>query len=97
MNKEHNRIISNFKNSLSALLLLYRAVKNDKDNLYKEKLVLLEDIENMKKANEELQEKYDTLKFAKDLSFLSEDTNETKDKLGNIVREIDKCISLLNK
>lgn len=97
MNKEHNRIITNFKNKISSIIILYKKIKKEKDVLFKEKLSLLEDIENLKVENSEIQKKYEILKFAKDLSFMCEDTKKTKDKLGIIVREIDKCLALLNK
>lgn len=44
-----------------------------------------------------LEENYNKLKMAKTLEFSSEDVRETKNRINQIVREIDKCIALLNR
>ena len=47
--------------------------------------------------NEELIKKQEELKFAKSLLGADDDSHEAKLKINRIVREIDKCIALLNK
>ena len=47
---------------------------------------------------DELEKKYENLKIAKVLSSVpGEDVHETKLQVNRIVREIDKCIALLNR
>ena len=56
--------------------------------------VALEASENKRKA---LEEKLRVLKLAKSLEGSSEKTLDIKQKINEFVREIDKCIVLLNK
>ena len=46
---------------------------------------------------EEMKVKYQNLKTAKGLSFGMEDVREARNRFNKLVREIDKCISLLNE
>ncbi len=47
--------------------------------------------------NEDLIKKYESLKLAKSIAVSSGDSHDAKIKINRLVREIDKCISLLNK
>ena len=62
-----------------------------------EKKRLDEQISLLTNANQDLSKKVEDLKFAKSLAGGSEDSHEAKIKINRLVREIDKCISLLNK
>ena len=71
----------------------------------------LEDFEQLRKTNEDLNNKIkqnqvqiaeleaqnQKLKLAKSFLAESEDPHDAKIKINRIVREIDKCIALLNK
>ena len=46
---------------------------------------------------EVLESKYQSLKLAKTLTFSPEDVRSAKFQVSRMVREIDKCIALLNK
>lgn len=68
---------------------------NDLLNLENEQIkVALETSENKRK---ELEEKLRVLKMAKSLEGSNEKTLDIKQKINEFVREIDKCIVLLNK
>jgi phage shock protein A len=74
------------------------------DVLKQEKLALLEKVKNMeesvnqlRKENMVLEQKYQNLKLAKLFVAPDDGTKDAKSKIQNIVREIDKCIALLNK
>jgi len=68
---------------------------NDLLNLENEHIkVALETSENKRK---DLEEKLRVLKMAKSLEGSSEKTLDIKQKINEFVREIDKCIVLLNK
>jgi len=47
--------------------------------------------------NDELVKKMEDLKFAKSLLGGDENSHEAKIKINRLVREIDKCIALLNR
>jgi hypothetical protein len=55
------------------------------------------EIEIKEKENKQLENKFESLKLAKIIATSSTDAHDAKIKLNRIVREIDKCISLLNK
>lgn len=57
---------------------------------------LLESLENQNNLIEQLKEKNRNLKIAKSVN-LEEGNGEVKNKIDELVREIDKCIGLLNK
>lgn len=68
-----------------------------------EKKALLEEKEALKKQNDvyayklsELQQEFNTLKTAKSITASAKDVQDTKLKINQIVREIDKCIGMLN-
>ncbi|MDR2057777.1 MAG: hypothetical protein LBP83_05765 [Dysgonamonadaceae bacterium] len=61
--------------------------KKNLNNLYN---VLLEENKNLKN-------KYDNLKMAKIISVRQDDFKAAKDRLSKLVREVDKCIALLNE
>ena len=69
--------------------------RNDLINLENQTIkVALETSENKRK---DLEEKLRVLKLAKSLEGTSEKTLDIKQKINEFVREIDKCIVLLNK
>ncbi|MCQ2194283.1 MAG: hypothetical protein MJZ28_04950 [Paludibacteraceae bacterium] len=62
------------------------------------------ELANQKKLNSEykaecdrLKTQCENLKFAKVMSVTDSEADKAKRRLSNLVREIDKCISLLNK
>lgn len=57
---------------------------------------LKETLENQNNLIEQLKEKNRNLKIAKSVK-LKEGNGEVKNKIDELVREIDKCIGLLNK
>lgn len=60
----------------------------------------LDSIKNLLSAKEEqlvqLSKKYDSLKMARTITAASVDVDSAKEKLSMLVREVDKCINLLN-
>jgi len=45
----------------------------------------------------ELRKNYDHLRIARNLGVTDEDRNESKQRINKMVREIDKCLALLNE
>ena len=56
-----------------------------------------EKIKQMEISRQKLEEMYTDLKTARTLSLYDKDIKDTKQKLSGLVREIDKCIALLNE
>ena len=56
-----------------------------------------EKIRQMEISSQKLEAMYTDLKTARTLSLYDKDIKDTKQKLSGLVREIDKCIALLNE
>lgn len=56
-----------------------------------------EEIEQLKLSRKELEANYADLKTARTLRLYDKDIKDTKQRLTGLVREIDKCIALLNQ
>ncbi len=97
MEQEPSEIVNSLKEQITELVSLYKKSKEEKESLIHEKLELMEKIENLKRDKEELDHQYNTLKLAKTFAANSGDSQEAKVKINRIVREIDKCIALLNR
>ena len=54
------------------------------------------ELDKVRKQNIELTESYKNLKQAKIISSSESETGDTKRRLSKLVREVDKCIALLN-
>ena len=89
-------MISRIREKLIHLIELLRKLRIENIELQKNQKLLLEKIELQNKTIEELTEKNKVLIFAK--SIKNGDLNsDVKMRIDEMVREIDKCIGLLNK
>jgi uncharacterized coiled-coil DUF342 family protein len=96
--------MSEYENIISALNNKASRMISSIDNLKEDKKELLKEIEQLKgslNAKElechDLNVKYENLKLAKVIQLSGSDLHDAKIKVNRIVREIDKCISLLNR
>jgi predicted nuclease with TOPRIM domain len=53
-------------------------------------------LKELQQKHEELQKQYDNLKLAKIISVSDSDLDNAKKRLAKLVRDVDKCIALLN-
>lgn len=97
MNMSNDTILDNLEINVDILISELEKMKEENTNLIKEKTELGNIIKTKDKELEELENKFSTLKFAKTLSGNDNDIHATKIKINKLVREIDNCISLLNK
>lgn len=96
MNADQIEILGTLRSKIRKLMSLYTEEKKYKDILLKEKKELIKKIEEMERYSLDLEEKYDRLKIAKTIANDGE-VHDAKIKVNRIVREIDKCIALLNR
>ena len=97
MTEEEKKLLSTFETQLQHLMYLH-------DELKRENAGLRKLLENEKLKNEKVQAQYDelevnytNLKTATAISLNGSDVKETKLRLSKLVREVDKCIALLNE
>jgi len=92
-----NAVLDRIKDKVHVLMSDNSSLKQENISL-KNKVVDLESVLTQQKSEiDEINEKIKMLKMAKSLSGDSEGNKEMKLKINELVREIDKCISLLNK
>jgi hypothetical protein len=98
MESRNDEIFSSLRQRIKSLISMYEDQKSKTMDLQKQNFELQHDVEKLKEELSDLDKKYENLKMAKVLSSLpGEDVHETKIQVNRIVREIDKCIALLNR
>ena len=97
MTEEEKKLLNSFETQLRHLIYLH-------DELKRENAELKKLLENEKLKNEKVQAQYDelevsytNLKTATAISLNGSEVKETKLRLSKLVREVDKCIALLNE
>ena len=97
MTEEEKKLLNSFETQLRHLIYLH-------DELKRENAELKKLLDNEKLKNEKVQAQYDelevnytNLKTATTISLNGSDVKETKLRLSKLVREVDKCIALLNE
>ena len=91
------KIIDNIEIKLEKLILAYNNIKIDKSNLQKNNDVLNARLQNQEKEIVALQDRIKLMNITKSVDVNSEDRKATRLKINEYVREIDRCIALLNK
>ena len=73
-------------------------LKNDKNEMINTNLALVKEIDDQKRELEDLNQKMQTLKLAKSIrgDDKPQETKELKRKINEYIKEIDRCIALLN-
>ena len=78
-------------------MFLHEELKQENANL-KQLLIQKDDeIKQLEQSRKELEALYTDLKMARTISLYDKDIKDTKQRLSSLVREIDKCIALLNE
>lgn len=94
---EYNHLIENFKYKIRKLISLYDQQKTDYNVLQEEKNKITEQLKERDTEISRLKEEIVKLKLAKSITAGDEESQEAKQKINKLVREIDKCIALLNR
>ena len=92
-----DELINNLGDNIAKLTELYLLAKEDNKKLKSENSDLQELIKTKEKVYNELDSRFNTLKLTKTLVIQEGDSVHVKNKVNNLVREIDKCIALLNR
>ena len=98
MDSKIDEIFSSLRQRIKSVIGLYEDQKSRNNELLKKNEELNERISLLENKLEDLDKKYENLKIAKVLSSVpGEEVHATKLQVNRIVREIDKCIALLNR
>lgn len=97
MKEEERKLLATFESSLRLLMHMHDELKNKCANLEKQIQQQNEEIELARKDFKRLEAEYTNLKIAQTINLNGGDVKETKLRLSKLVREVDKCIALLNE
>ncbi|MBC8005435.1 MAG: hypothetical protein H7X84_08160 [Verrucomicrobia bacterium] len=90
-------LLTDFKLKVMQMMAKHDMLKQEKDQLLRRIGNLEETIQQLNQKNLLLEQKYENVKMAKMLIATEEDNKEAKNRIQKLVREIDKCIALLNQ
>lgn len=91
-------LVVNIESKVTQIISLYNSLKKEKEEILKENKTLKSEVEVRDKDIKRLEEKIKLLRITKSVSTQDVEKNkESRQKINEYVREIDKCIALLNK
>ena len=91
-----NKIISNIEIKLNNLLSSHNKLKEINESLNAQKANLISEIETKNKEIDTLKDKIKIMSISKYVDASKGDIRQTKLKINEYIREIDKCIAQLN-
>jgi predicted nuclease with TOPRIM domain len=90
--------VNDISSKIEKLIHLQAELKKENSRLKEDNELLSRDIELHKNKLKELENRNKIVKLAKTLSDVeSESTTDAKSKVSELIREVDKCIALLNR
>ncbi|MBW7936022.1 MAG: hypothetical protein LC101_12430 [Flavobacteriales bacterium] len=93
----YSSIITSLNSKIEKLVFLHRSLEEEKMRLNAEKQDLLKIIQQLKTKNNYLEEQNKAIRVARDMTEEGESSLDLKLKINEMVREIDKCLALLNR
>lgn len=96
MTQEEEKILRVFETRVRHLLLKYKEFESELQNLQQQILRQQGELSALQAQNVSLKKSYDTLKMAKMIEVSGDDVQDAKKKLSKLIRDVDKCIALLN-
>lgn len=96
MSKDYQAALNNLKRKIETIISKYEQSSSDKLRFEIELTEAKIALENSNNKVKELESRISNLLLAEAFKTSSVDVKEAKQKIGKIVKEIDKCIALLN-
>ena len=93
MTEEDKKLLNTFEGKLRHFMYLYEEQQKENASLRQ----LLAEIAELQNSRKELEAMYTNLKTARIISINDNELRDTKQRLAKLVREVDKCIALLNE
>lgn len=97
MTDEEKKLLSTFETQLRHLIFLHDELRRENAALKQELNAKEDECQKAQADFRELEQRYTDLKTATTISLNGSDVRETKLRLSKLVREVDKCIALLNE
>ena len=97
MGVEQAEIIEGIRGKIQSVKARMQMQQDQNQELQQQKEDLQHMVQQKQSQIEELEEKNQKLTLVKSIMADSEDANDARIRINRIVREIDKCIALLNR
>ncbi len=97
MTEEDKKLLNTFEEKLWHFISLYEMQKQENASLRELLSQKEKELQTCEDSRKELEEKYTNLKMARIISINDNELRDTKQRLARLVREVDKCIALLNE
>ena len=97
MTEEESLLLGNLTKNIRLLFDEFAQSENYTKKLEEEITHLKNKIELLTKEKDELNRKNEQMRLANQLLSGTDDSKEAKQKINKLIREIDKCIALLNQ
>lgn len=95
MNQELNDIIIRLETRVRQLVMQQQQLLDEQEKLRSQLSQKDDEILELQIQNEELKQQYSHLKMAKYIDMADNDVKDIRGRLRTMVRDIDRCISLL--
>ena len=97
MSIEETEILEGIKGKIQSVKVMLLEQKDQNRELGEENEALRKEVQQKQSEIKELEERNQKLSLVKGMLAEGEDSDEARIKINRIVREIDKCIALLNR
>lgn len=97
MTEEDKKLLSTFEARLRHLMYLHDEQKRENAEIRQLLIKKEEEVARLQVDYKELKTVYANLKVARTISVNDNEVKDTKQRLSKLVREVDKCIALLNE
>lgn len=96
MTPEEEKALRRFETRVRQLIMKYRNLEQESKELYEMVDERDKTIQQLRSEVAEWKQRYQTLKTARMIEVTSGEREEAQKRIQQIIREIDKCISLIN-
>ena len=96
MTKEEEKALRDFETRVRQMILRFGELEKENARLLAARESDRRALESLQAENERLRREYANLKLARMLQVSDEDKIAAKARLAKLVRDVDKCIALLN-
>jgi predicted nuclease with TOPRIM domain len=97
MTEKEKQLLSTFEARLRHLIFMHDELKRESTELKQLLSTKENEIQRLQNELTHLNRDYTNLESATAITLNGGDVNETKQRLSKLVREVDKCIALLNE
>ena len=92
---QNEQALANFETRVRQMILRFQELKKENEELYKMVGKNEQDLKDLQAKLSQGERDYQSLKMAKMIEITDGDLQGAKDRLSKLIREVNKCISML--